>query len=94
MSSLRWDRKEEDGAMTEPKVGSKTQAQLATLDTKVETLERELSLVRRRLTELNKINWIVVIGAMSLTITLLGVVSEAWLAPIYLELEHIKDLIK
>ena len=80
--------------MNEPKVGSKTQAQLATLDTKVETLERELSLVRRRLTEQNKINWIVVIGAVSLTITLLGVISEAWLAPINLELQHIKELIK
>ena len=80
--------------MNEPKVGSKTQAQLATLDTKVETLERELSLVRRRLMEQQKINWLVPIGAMSLVVTLLGVISEAWLAPIYLELEHIKELIK
>ena len=80
--------------MEEPKVGSKTQAKLATLDTKVDTLERELALLRRRLTEQNKINWLVVIGACSLVITLLGVVSEAWLAPIHLELEHIKELIK
>ena len=80
--------------MNEPKVGSKTQAQLATLDTKVETLERELSLVRRRLTEQQKINWLVVIGAVSLVVTLLGVVSEAWLAPIHIEINHIKELIK
>ena len=90
---MRWHRKE-NYKMNEPKVGSKTQAQLATLDTKVETLERELSLVRRRLMEQQKINWLVPIGAMSLVVTLLGVISEAWLAPIYLELEHIKELIK
>ena len=90
---MRWHRKE-NYKMNAPKVGSKTQAQLATLDTKVETLERELSLVRRRLMEQQKINWLVPIGAMSLVVTLLGVISEAWLAPIYLELEHIKELIK
>ena len=80
--------------MDEPKVGSKTQARLATLDTKVNTLEREMSLMRRRLTEQSKINWLVVVGAISLVVTLLGVISEAWLAPIHLEIQHIKELIK
>jgi len=80
--------------MDEPKVGSKTQAKLATLDTKVNTLEREMSLMRRRLTEQSKINWLVVVGAISLVVTLLGVISEAWLAPIHLEIQHIKELIK
>tara|TARA_Y100000817_G_C16783222_1_gene511513 strand:+ start:605 stop:847 length:243 start_codon:yes stop_codon:yes gene_type:complete len=80
--------------MSEPRVGSKTQAQLATLDTKVEMLERELHLIRQKMADHQKINWLVVIGSITLTVTLLGVISEAWLAPINLELQHIKELIK
>ena len=80
--------------MNEPKVGSRTQAQIATLETKVEQLEREIHLQRTKMMEQHKTNWAVVIGACALVITLLGVVSEAWLAPIYLELEHLKGLIQ
>ncbi len=81
-------------APEERKVGSKTQAQLATLDSKVLYLEKELSSVRRKVYEQSRINWIVVIGAASLTVTALTILSNAWLAPIYIELEHIKELIR
>ena len=76
------------------KVGSKTQAQLAALEARQAYMEKEQHSTRKRLEDMKKINWLVVVGTITLAITLMGVVLDAWLAPIQLEIQHIHELIR
>ena len=80
--------------LNDRKVGSKTSAALATLDAKTRYLEREVCNLRIKLDSTARINWLVVIGATSLTLTLLTMMGNAWIAPIELELQHLKELLK
>ena len=79
--------------MNREPIGSKTQAQLATLETKVDILERETSILRKVVHEQRKINWLVIIGAISLTVTIVSLISQAIIAPLQIEIEHLKGML-
>ena len=48
------------------KVGSKTQAQLAALEARQAYMEKEQHSTRKRLEDMKKINWLVVVGTITL----------------------------